>query len=134
MASFQQVVLMGNLGRDPEIKHTASGQAVANFSIATSEKYKDKSGEKVEKTEWHNIVIWGKLAEIVGKYVTKGSTVHLVGKLQTRKWQDKEGKDRYTTEVVCHEMTMCGGGNKSDGEPKQSALEESAYDDSDIPF
>jgi single-strand DNA-binding protein len=134
MASFQQVVLMGNLGRDPEIKHTASGQAVANFSIATSEKYKDKSGEKVEKTEWHNIVIWGKLAEIVEKYVTKGSTVHLVGKLQTRKWQDKEGKDRYTTEVVCHEMTMCGGGNKSDGEPKQSAPAESAYDDSDIPF
>lgn len=110
MASVNKVILIGNLGKDPEMKFLPSGVAVCNFSVATSESWKDKaSGEKKEKTEWHNITIFDKLADICGKYLHKGSTVYLEGKLQTRKWQDKEGKDRYTTEIICNEMKMLGG-------------------------
>ncbi|HTT07981.1 MAG TPA: single-stranded DNA-binding protein [Gammaproteobacteria bacterium] len=107
---INKVILIGNLGNDPEVKYTASGSAVANVSIATSENWKDKAtGENQERTEWHRVVFFGKLAEIVGEYLKKGSQVFVEGRLQTRKWQDKEGQDRYTTEIVANEMQMLGG-------------------------
>jgi len=100
MASLNKVMLIGNLGKDPEVRYTTSGQGVASFSVATSEKFKNKSGDMEERTEWHNVVLWGKLAEISKEYLSKGKTVYIEGRLQTRKWQDKDGRDRYTTEVV----------------------------------
>jgi single-strand DNA-binding protein len=104
-----KVILIGNLGRDPEVRYSPSGSAVANVTLATSESWKDKnSGEKQEKTEWHRVVFFGRLAEIVGEYLKKGSQVFVEGRLQTRKWQDKEGHDRYTTEIVANEMQMLG--------------------------
>jgi len=104
-----KVILIGNLGKDPEVRYSPNGQAVANVTIATSESWKDKtSGEKVEKTEWHRIVFWGKLAEIAGEYLKKGSQIYIEGRLQTRKWQDKDGNDKYTTEIVANEMQMLG--------------------------
>lgn len=102
---LNKVMLIGNLGADPEVRQTNSGNSVASFTIATSEKYK-KEGEQVEKTEWHKCVAWGRLAEICGEYLRKGSRVFVEGKLETRKWQDKEGNDRWTTEIVCREMKM----------------------------
>lgn len=136
MASLNRVTLIGNLGRDPEVRFTLSGQAVCNFSIATDESYKDKSGSKVEKTEWHNITMWGKLAEIAGEYLEKGKTVYLEGKLATRKWQDKDGNDRYTTEIVADKMQMLSG--KREREPQESDYQrtESAppNPDDDVPF
>lgn len=105
-----KVILIGNLGVDPEIRYTPGGNAVANVRIATNESWKDKnSGEKQERTEWHNVVFWGRLAEIVGEYLKKGSSVYVEGRLQTRKWQDKEGNDRYSTEIVANDMQMLGG-------------------------
>ena len=105
-----KVILVGNLGRDPEIKYTASGAAIANITIATSESWNDKqTGEKVEKTEWHRVVAFQRLAEIMGEYLKKGSQVYIEGKLQTRKWQDQSGADRYSTEVVASDMQMLGG-------------------------
>jgi single-strand DNA-binding protein len=109
MASVNKVILIGNLGRDPEMRYMPSGDAIANFSIATTETWKDKSGEKQEKTEWHRISMFGRLAEIAGEYLKKGSSVYIEGRLQTRKWQNKEGQDQYTTEVVANEMKMLGG-------------------------
>lgn len=104
-----KVILIGNLGRDPEVRYSPSGSAVANITLATSESWKDKnSGEKQEKTEWHRVVFFGRLAEIAGEYLKKGSQVYVEGRLQTRKWQDKEGHDRYTTEIVANEMQMLG--------------------------
>lgn len=100
MASLNKVMLIGTLGKDPEVKFTTSGTAVASFSIATTEKFKGKSGDWEEKTEWHNITLWGKLAELAGAYLAKGKQAYIEGRLQTRKWQDKDGKDRYTTEIV----------------------------------
>jgi single-strand DNA-binding protein len=112
MASVNKAILIGNLGKDPEIRFMPDGKEVANFSIATSESWKDKStGEKQEKTEWHNITVYGRLAEIVGQYLRKGASVYVEGRLQTRKWQDKNGQDRYTTEIVASEMRMLGGKN-----------------------
>ena len=105
-----KAILVGNCGKDPETRYMPSGGAVTNVSIATSESWKDKqTGEQKEKTEWHNLVFFGKLAEIVGQYVTKGSQIYVEGSLQTRKWQDKEGNDRYSTDIKCHEMQMLGG-------------------------
>ena len=109
MASLNKVILCGNLGKDPETRYTQSGDAVTNFSIATSEKWTDKSGEKKEQTQWHNIVMFGRIAEVAGEYLKKGSSCLIVGKLQTRKWQDKEGNDRYTTEIVANELQLLGG-------------------------
>ncbi|MBE9610002.1 single-stranded DNA-binding protein [Chitinilyticum piscinae] len=111
MASLNKVLLIGNLGRDPETRFLPSGGAVCNFSIATTESWKDKqTGQKQEKTEWHNITMYGRLAEIAGQYLKKGSSVYVEGRLQTRKWQDKQtGADRYTTEIVADEMKMLGG-------------------------
>ncbi len=135
---------IGRLGNDIELKYTASGSAVANFSIACNDDYKDKQGQKVEQTNWINIVTFGKLAEIAGQYLKKGSQVYISGKQVTRKWQDQEGKDRYTTEIVAHEMQMLGGksdgGNapKSDGQHKPSSQFDMPADDfpedDQIPF
>lgn len=119
MASLNKVLLIGNLGRAPETHVMPSGDSVCNFSIATTEKWTDKSGQKQEKTEWHNIVIFGKLAEIAQRYLKKGSSVYLEGRIQTRKWQDKNtGADRYSTEIVCDKMQMLGG--KSDSATSES--------------
>ena len=105
-----KAILIGHLGRDPEVRYSPSGAAVANVSIATTESWKDKqSGEQQERTEWHRVVFFGRLAEIVGEYLKKGSQVYVEGRLQTRKWQDKDGNDRYTTEVVAADMQMLGG-------------------------
>ena len=141
-----KVILVGNLGQDPEVKYMPSGGAVANITIATSESWIDKnSSEKKEKTEWHRVVIFGKLAEVAGEYLRKGSQVYIEGQLQTRKWQDQNGQDRYTTEVVVQGfngvMQMLGGKSQG-GQPKQPAPNQAApqYDeppmsfDDNIPF
>jgi single-strand DNA-binding protein len=149
MASVNKVILIGNLGKDPEVRYMPSGRAVANVTLATSESWKDKnSGEKQERTEWHNVVFYSPLAEIAGQYLRKGSQVFVEGCLQTRKWQDKNGQDRYTTEIIANEMKMLGGrkegdysGYASSPEPKPPAATTRAtpskkgeeYDD-DIPF
>ena len=118
MASVNKVILVGNLGRDPESRFLPDGGAVCNFSIATTDKWKDKSGEQQERTEWHRIATFNKLAEICGEYLKKGSQVYIEGRLQTRKWQDKDGQERYTTEIVADRMQMLGsraGGTESMG-------------------
>jgi single-strand DNA-binding protein len=108
---INKVILIGNLGADPEVRFTPSGQAVANFRIATSESWNDKtSGQKQERTEWHRIVVWGKLAELCGEYLKKGRQCYVEGRLQTREWTDKEGKKNYTTEVVANTVQFLGGG------------------------
>jgi single-strand DNA-binding protein len=109
MASVNKCIFIGNLGRDPEMRFTASGEAIANFSIACTDRYKSKTGEKQERTEWVRIVIFGKLAGIAGEYLKKGSAVYVEGRMQTRKWQNKEGQDQYTTEIVVDQMQMLGG-------------------------
>lgn len=109
MASVNKVILVGNLGRDPEVRFMPNGEAVCNFSIATTDSWKDKAGAKQERTEWHNIVMYRKLAEIAGEYLKKGRPVYVEGRLQTRKWQTKEGQDRYTTEIIADQMQMLGG-------------------------
>ena len=114
-----KVFLIGHLGQDPEVRYTASGSAVANVSLATTESWKDKTtGEKQDKTEWHRVIFFARLAEIVGQYLKKGSQVYVEGRLQTRKWQDKNGQDKYTTEIVASEMQMLGG--KSGGNDRNS--------------
>ena len=120
MASLNKVMLIGNLGKDPEVRYTAGGTAVASFSLATSERFKNRNGEFEEKTEWHNVTLWARLAEIAGEYLSKGKTVYIEGRLQTRKWQDKDGKDRYTTEIVGEKMQMLSGkgeGGSGSGRP-----------------
>lgn len=142
---INKAIIVGNLGNDPEIRHTAGGAAVANISIATVESWKDKnSGEKQEKTEWHRVIAFGRLAEIIGEYLRKGSQVYIEGRIQTRKWQDKDGQDRYTTEIVANEMQMLGGkgGDSENHESAPQAQQNAApsagnagYDfDNDIPF
>ena len=138
MASLNKVLLIGNLGRDPEVRYMTNGEAVANFSIATTESWKGKDGQKQERTEWHPIVMYRKLAEIAGQYLKKGSAVYIEGKLQTRKWQDKDGKDRYTTEIIADEMKMLGGGEKpqekAEKTGRQQHYEKADFDDEAIPF
>jgi single-strand DNA-binding protein len=120
MASVNKVILIGNLGRDPETRYMPEGGAITNISIATTDKWKDKNGEMQEKTEWHRVAFFGKLAEIAGEYLKKGSQVYVEGRLQTRKWQDKDGQDKYTTEIVANVMQMLGsrqgmgGGDRGD--------------------
>src|SRR5690606_22260143 len=114
MASLNKVMLIGNLGKDPEVRAIPSGVKVANFPIATSESYTGKDGQRVEKTEWHNIVMWRGLAEVAEKYLKKGNPVFIEGKLQTRSWDDQSGQKRYMTEIVADNMVMLGG-RKSDG-------------------
>jgi single-strand DNA-binding protein len=154
MASVNKVILIGNLGADPETRYLPSGDAVANIRVATSEKWKDKSGEQQEHTEWHRIAFFGKLAEIAGEYLKKGSPVYIEGRIRTRKWQDKEGQDKYSTEIVADRMQMLGGrGGGSGGsepmkrepaaaeaggggKPQQAKKGGGAFDqmDDDIPF
>ncbi|GFO53528.1 single-stranded DNA-binding protein [Geomonas sp. Red276] len=149
MASLNKVMLIGNLGKDPEVRYTPSGTAVASFSLATSDRIKNKSGEWEEKTEWHNITLWGRTAEIAGEYLSKGKTIYIEGRLQTRKWQDRDGKDRYTTEIVGEKMQMLsgkgeggqGGGQRSSGsrgsygQQEQGGYEEPVFNpDDEIPF
>ena len=108
MASVNKVIIIGNLGRDPETRYMPDGGAITNISVATTDTWKDKNGEKQEKTEWHRVAFFGKLAEIAGEYLKKGSQVYVEGRLQTRKWQDKDGQDKYTTEIVANVMQMLG--------------------------
>lgn len=142
-----KVILIGNLGQDPETKSLPSGSAVTNISVATSESWKDKqTGEKKEHTEWHKVVFFDRLAEIAGQYLKKGSKVYIEGRLTTRKWQDKEGKDRYTTEIRAMEMQMLdskpGGGSYERGDRSEASSPAPAVadnkgrglDDDDIPF
>jgi len=141
---INKVILVGNLGSDPEVRYTASGDAVANVNVATAESWKDKqTGEKQERTEWHRVVMFKRLGEIAGEYLKKGSQVYIEGKLQTRKWQDKNGNDRYTTEIVANDMQMLGsrGGsssynNESAPPAAQPATASAGTDDfdDDIPF
>lgn len=116
MASINKVILIGNLGRDPEVRYTPNGNAVCNISLATTRNWKDKtSGDKVEETEWHRVVFYDRLAEIAGEYLKKGRSVYVEGRLKTRKWQDKEGKDTYTTEVIADNMQLLGGRDGAGG-------------------
>ena len=122
MASVNKVILIGNLGRDPETRYMPDGGAITNISLATTETWKDKNGDKQEKTEWHRVAFFGKLAEIAGEYLKKGSQCYVEGRLQTRKWQDKDGQDKYTTEIVADRMQMLGsrqgmgGGDRGGGD------------------
>ena len=156
MASVNKVILIGNLGRDPEVRYLPDGAAIANISVATTDVWKDKSGDKQERTEWHRVAFFGRLAEVAGEYLKKGSQVYIEGRLQTRKWQDKEGKERYTTEIVANEMKMLGsrgGGSEpmtrepapapaaaaaaaDGGGAKPQGKKDGAFDtmDDDIPF
>jgi single-strand DNA-binding protein len=148
MASLNKVMLIGNLGKDPEMRYLPSGEAVANFSIATTEKFKDKNGDMQEVTEWHRISFFGRIAEVCGQYLKKGSPVYIEGSIRTRKWQDKEGKDRYTTEIRGDRMQMLGSkgggmaemdseGGRGGAAPSPAPVSSgSGFDDfaDDIPF
>ena len=139
--SVNKVILVGHLGQNPEIKYTPAGQAVCNVSLATNESWTGKDGQKQEKTEWHRIVLFGKLAELAGQYLQKGRQIYLEGKLQTRSWQDKEGQTRYTTEVVGQTMQFLGG-NAGAGSQRQQPQQadyapvqsEPSFTEEDIPF
>ncbi len=156
-ASVNKAIIMGNLGRDPEIRKTGDGRSVANLNLATSERWKDRDGNQQERTEWHRVVIFGGLADVAEKYLSKGDSVYLEGKIQTRKWQDNNGQDRYTTEVVVDQggtMQMLGkrggsGGSQQDAPPpagpedygqaaagnaKPTAISSDAPFDDDVPF
>ena len=139
MASVNKVILLGNLGRDPEVRFTQGGTPVANFTMATTDRWSDPSGEKKEKTEWHRIVVWGKQAEIAGEYLRKGRPVFIEGSLQTREWTDRDGNKRYTTEVRAQRLQLLGrpddrgaaaGGPAADETPEPSG----EIADDDIPF
>ena len=115
MASVNKVILLGNLGRDPETRYTTGGDAVTNLNIATSEQWKDKSGEKQERTEWHRVVLFGRQAEVAGEYLKKGRSVYIEGRLQTRKYTDKDGVEKYSTEIVADRMQLIGGARDAGG-------------------
>lgn len=152
--SVNKVILVGRLGKDPETRYMTNGEAVTNVTLATSENWKDKSGEKQEKTEWHNLTFYRRLAEVAGEFLKKGSMIYVEGKIQTRKWQDKEGKDRYTTDIIVNEMQMLGSKSSgsgsfevvdrpstsadapSAGKPAPAAAKAGGFDnfDDDIPF
>lgn len=146
MASVNKAIILGNIGKDPEVKYTASGEAICNITVATSESWKDKAtGEKKDLTEWHRISFFGKLAEICGQYLKKGSQVYVEGSIRTRKWTDKEGQERYTTEIRGDEMKMLGGklegtqrtqDNERRSEQQQKSKPKQSFDDlgDDIPF
>ena len=120
MASVNKVIIIGNLGRDPETRYMPDGGAITNISVATTDKWKDKNGEMQEKTEWHRVAFFGKLAEIAGEYLKKGSQVYVEGRLQTRKWQDKDGQDKYTTEIVANQVLFLQGGERGQGRGARS--------------
>jgi len=141
---INKVIVLGNLGNDPETRYLPNGNAVTNISIATSESWKDKqTNQEQERTEWHRVVFFNRLAEIAGEYLKKGSKVYIEGALRTNKWQDKEGNDRYTTEIVANEMQMLDSRGDNAGAPQQAAPSQHVptpstppqdYDNSDIPF
>jgi single-strand DNA-binding protein len=120
MASVNKVILVGNLGAEPEMRNLPNGDAVANIRLATTDTWKDKNGEKQERTEWHRVAFFGKLAEIAGEYLKKGSQVYVEGRIQTRKWQDKDGQDRYTMEIVADRMQMLGSRGGGNAETQKS--------------
>jgi single-strand DNA-binding protein len=127
MASINKVILIGNLGKDPETRYLPSGDAVTNITVATTDTWKDKSGEKQEHTEWHRVAFFGKLAEIAGEYLKKGSPVYVEGRIRTRKWQDKEGQDRYSTEIIADRMQLLGSrGGGSESAAREPAAREPA--------
>lgn len=133
--NINRVTIAGHLGKDPEVRYTASGTACANLSVATSEKWKDKStGEKQERTEWHRIVVWGQPAEYVGKYARKGNAVLVEGKIQTRKWQDRDGNDRYSTEIVASSVDILTRSDSGQAEPAREPAGAGGGMDDDIPF
>jgi single-strand DNA-binding protein len=141
MSSVNKVILIGNLGRDPEMRYLPSGEPVANIALATTSKYKSKTGEMVEETEWHRITFFGKLAEIVGQYLKKGRPVYVEGRLKTRKYTDKDGVEKYATDIIANEMQMLGGKPEGEEAPRQAApaqrqapARESFEMDSDVPF
>lgn len=134
MSGVNKVILVGRLGADPEVRYTAGGTAVAKFRIATSENWKDKDGNKQEKTEWHSVVAFGKLGEICGEYLSKGKQVYVEGRLQTRSWEDKEGNKRYTTEVNINNMVMLGSAEGGGKEFSASAEPQAFGSEDDIPF
>jgi single-strand DNA-binding protein len=144
MSGVNKAILIGNLGSDPTVRFTPSGQAVANFNIATTERFTDRNKERQERTEWHRIVAWGRLAEIAQQYLKKGERVYIEGRLQTRQWEDQQGAKRSTTEIVAQNMMMLGrggGGAPNDVAPSQdfapepeTASQASGGDDDDLPF
>jgi len=140
MASVNKVILIGNLGRDPELRYTPSGQAVANFTLATNERWRDKDGNNQDRTEWHNIVVWGRQAETAKEYLSKGRPVYIEGRLQTRSWDDKDGNKRYTTEIVAQRVQFLGGRDQGvpsgAGEmpPEAPQPDNLADEDDDLPF
>ncbi len=131
--SVNKVILIGNLGKDPELKHTSGGTAVATMTVATNERFKDKSGEWQDRTEWHNVVLWQRLAEIAAEYLKKGRSVYVEGRLQTRSWEDKQGQKRYTTEIVASDLVLLGGGGRdeSGGRSSRSDFDQSGRGDFD---
>ena len=140
MASINKVILIGNLGRDPELRYTQSGQAVANFSLATTDRFSNREGDRQERTEWHRVTVWGKTAENCAQYLNKGRSVYVEGRLQTREWEDKEGQKRRTTEVIAQTVQFLGGrgqgagGPASAGESGRGDLREEPPQGDDIPF
>jgi single-strand DNA-binding protein len=136
MASVNKAIILGNLGRDPELRHTPAGKAVCTLRIATNEVWTDQSGERQERTEWHTAVVWGRQAENCNQYLKKGRTVYIEGRLSTRKWQDKEGKDRYSTEIVADRVQFIGGGGGGGGRDfeDQSLEPPPPGGNDDIPF
>lgn len=131
--SVNKVILVGRLGQDPTTRYTSGGAAVCNFTMATDETFKDRSGEKQKRTEWHKIVVWSKQAEIAQQYLTKGSLIYLEGRIETRQWDDKEGQKRESKEIICNNFRMLGGGEKSRAVGETEAPEPEVADD-DIPF
>jgi single-strand DNA-binding protein len=139
MAGINKVILIGNLGKDPELRYTTGGQAVATFSLATSEKWRDKDGVMQDKTEWHNIVVWGRQAEVAKEYLSKGKQIYIEGRIQTRSWEDKEGNKRYTTEIISQRMQFLGTRDASKEAPNDIPAEappvgDIAGEDEDLPF
>jgi single-strand DNA-binding protein len=138
MSGVNKVILIGNLGKDPEVRYLEGGTAVAKFSLATSESYKNKDGQRVDQTEWHNIVLWRGLAEVAEKFLKKGSTVYIEGKLRTRSWEDKDQNKKYTTEIIADTMTMLGrkpeGGNAEYSSTTESPAMASEGPTDDLPF
>ncbi len=139
MASINKAILIGHLGKDPEVRQLQNGDAVANITLATTETWKDKSGAKQERTEWHRATFYGRTAEIVGQYLKKGSQIYVEGRLQTRKWTDKNGIERYTTEIIAKEMRMLDSAKNEDSAPEEKKTEENTKGDftnmdDDIPW
>jgi single-strand DNA-binding protein len=137
--SVNKVILIGNLGKDPEVRHLESGVSVASFPLATSENYTNKSGERVSNTDWHNVVLWRGLADVASKFLKKGSKIYVEGKLKTRSWQDQEGNTRYTTEVVADSMTMLDRASADGSSAQQSSAQSPEVnlpenDTDDLPF